>query len=72
MKAACAWCLRIINMPETYDVKGRRDAVCSKECAEQESKFRLFYADILIGLRNQEQFGINPNHRGRHGKKKDT
>jgi hypothetical protein len=74
MKACCAWCLCIVTMPDTFDPKDpNKDVVCTKECAENERRFRMYYSDELIGLRNFEQHGVNPNQRGNHGKKaKDT
>lgn len=65
MKAACVWCLAIVKMPDTFDPKDKcKDVVCSKFCAQQEAHFRLYYSDENIGLRNFDDFGINPNHRG--------
>ena len=65
----CVWCNSICKRPKGFDPK-KNILVCSKECLQAEQQFRLYYTDELIGLRNYEQHGINPNHRGRNAPKK--
>lgn len=66
--ACCRWCLKIIKMPDTFDPKSKaQDAVCSDACKAQENAFMIWWSNESIGLRNYEQHGVNPNHRGKKG-----
>jgi hypothetical protein len=72
-KGACVWCHAIVNLGDDYNPKDRKkDCVCSKECAVKEREFRVNCSDEQIGLRNYRDYGVNPNHRGRHGKKESS
>lgn len=68
MKGACVWCNKIVTLPQGYN-STVNEVVCSKECKQIEMTFRMHFSDDNIGLRNYQDHGINPNHRGRHGKK---
>lgn len=74
VNACCVWCLKLVKMPDGFNPKSKtQDAICSPECKQSETQFRLHFSDELIGQRNFEQFGVNPNHRGYNEKKrKDT
>jgi hypothetical protein len=65
--ACCRWCLKIIKMQDTFDPKGTIDSICSDACRVNETAFMTWFSDEAIGLRNYEQFGVNPNHRGKKG-----
>ena len=66
-KAACRWCGCLCNMHDSFEHDNpKKDAICSKECLEKEQHFMLMYSDENIGLRNYEEFGVNPNDRGKN------
>lgn len=70
MQDACCWCHRIVKMPDTHDRKDpKKDVVCSKECAEQERRFRFYYSDEMIGERNYRDHGVNPTELMKRRKK---
>lgn len=69
IRDVCIWCSKICTRPEGFDPQ-KNILVCSKECMQAEQAFRMHFSDENIGLRNFEQHGINPNHRGQNGKKK--
>jgi hypothetical protein len=60
----CVWCWKKCIRPEGFD-PATKFLVCSPECAKQETNFRIFFSDKLIGERNMKDYGVNPNHRGR-------
>ncbi len=64
VRDCCVWCLKICTRPEGFDSK-RNVLVCSAECLKSEQSFRIYFSDENIGLRNFQEFGINPNHRGK-------
>lgn len=69
VRDCCIWCGSICTRPEGFDPK-KNILVCSKECLQAEQAFRMQFSDECIGLRNFQEFGINPNHRGNHAKGK--
>jgi len=64
----CIWCHKICTRPATFD-NTKHFLVCSDQCRNAEANFRLYFSDSEIGERNMRDFGVNPNHRGKHGKK---
>lgn len=58
----CVWCLKKCHTSKPPKIT--EDTVCSDKCKGHEIWFRHFFSDEIIGLRNYETSGINPNHRG--------
>ena len=71
IRTACVWCNTIIQVQDNYNDLTHK-AVCDEKCAAKERAFVSHFSNENIGKRNEAEFGINPNNRGRHGKTKSS